>query len=200
MDKRTAAHAIISAALPLVPFEGWTFSTLQKAAEEAGYKKTDAIRVFPGGAIEAVDTFSSLSDHAMLQALEDYSLGTMRVRERISTIVRIRLIINAPYREAVRKVVALHAMPLYAAHGLKSLYQTVDTIWHAAGDTATDTNFYTKRLSLAAVYTSTLLHWLDDKTPGQEASWMFLERRIDNVMQIGKIRAKVETALFKRRA
>jgi ubiquinone biosynthesis protein COQ9 len=192
MDKQKAASDIITYALPLVPFEGWSQTVLQKAALAAGYKKTDAIRVFPGGAIEAVDRFAALADERMLADVQNYHLDTMKIRARIALCVRLRLEAAAPHREAVRKAVALQATPLYAHHALRTLYNTVDAIWHAAGDTATDFNFYSKRLLLAGVYSATLLHWLDDKSPGFENSWAFLDRRIENVMAIEKTKHKIK--------
>jgi len=186
MNKHQTAKDIIAAALPLVPFDGWNQSTLSKAAEQAGYKRTDAIRVFPGGAIDAVDFFIAEMDEEMLAQLKTYHLDGMKIRERIATAVRVRLESLAPHREAVRKALALEAMPFYAHRALKNLYKTVDAIWYAAGDTSTDFNFYTKRLLLAAVYSSTLLYWLDDKSPLYEHTWAFLDRRIADVMQIEK--------------
>jgi ubiquinone biosynthesis protein COQ9 len=188
MDKQKAIADIIAAALPIVPFEGWSMSTLRQAAWDAGYQESDVVRVFPGGAIDAVDAFSALGDAAFVEAFATQPLGEMKYRERVATAVRLRLSINAPYREAVRKAVATHAMPFYALRGLRALYNTIDTLWREVGDTSTDTSFYTKRLSLAGVYSSTLLFWLDDKSPQHEASWAFLERRIDNVMQLGKLK------------
>jgi len=187
MDKQKAIADIIAAALPIIPFEGWSMPALEQAAEKSGYKKTDVIRVFPGGAIDAVDAFSALGDAALHEALKSYSLSTMKIRERIATAVRIRISLNDPYREAVRKAIAVHAMPFYALRGLRALYHTVDTIWREVGDISTDTSFFTKRMTLAAVYSSTLLHWLDDKSPDHKASWTFLDRRIEDIMKLGKI-------------
>jgi ubiquinone biosynthesis protein COQ9 len=186
MDKRQAAADILAAALPLVPFEGWNQQTLNKAALSAGYKKTDIIRVFPGGAIEAVDAFLHSSDLAMQEALQGYYLDTMKIRERITTAVRLKIEAVEPHREAVRKAIALQAMPFYCHHALKSLYRTVDAIWYAVGDRSTDFNFYSKRLLLAGVYSTTLLYWLDDKSAGHAGSWAFLDRRIEDVMKIEK--------------
>ena len=39
-------------------------------------------------------------------------------------------------------------------------------MWRIAGDTSTDFNHYTKRMTLGAVYGSTLLVWLDDQSEG----------------------------------
>jgi ubiquinone biosynthesis protein COQ9 len=192
MDKLKAAQDILGKALLLVPFEGWNQQTLKKAAEEAGYLRTDAIRVFPGGAIEAVDVYMRLSDEAMAEDMAGHHLETMKIRERITTAVRLRLAVMDPHREAVRKALALQAMPLYCAHALKNLYATVDAIWYAIGDSSTDFNFYTKRLTLAGVYSATLLFWLDDKSPGHQLTHDFLDRRIEKVMQFEKLKAKVK--------
>ena len=183
MDKQKVAEEIIEHALPLVPFEGWTTATLSQAAIAAGYKKTDVIRVFPSGAIEAVDAYARIIDRKMLAELKNYNLETMKIRARIAAAVRLRLELQTPHREAVRKVVAMHNMPFYAHRGLRALYETVDNIWYAIGDTSTDFNFYTKRLTLAAVYSATLMFWLNDHSMGFEATWDFLNRRIENVMK-----------------
>lgn len=191
MDKQQAARAIIAHALPIAAFDGWTQRTLNQAAQDAGYKRTDAIRVFPDGAIEAVDAFFAQSDEQMLALLKNYSLDTMKIRERIATLIRIRLEMHAPHREALRRALALHHLPVYSHRHLKSLYRTVDEMWYAAGDQSTDFNFYTKRLTLAAVYSATLTYWLDDHSEGFSATWDFLNRRIENVMQFEKAKHRL---------
>lgn len=191
MDKQKAASDIVAAALPIVPFEGWSLAALEQAAEKSGYAKSDVIRVFPGGAIDAVDFFSRLGDAQMLEALKNQALDKMKIRERIAAAVKARIGAHETHREALRKAVAMHAMPFYASRGLRCLYDTMDAIWRACGDTATDFNFYTKRLMLAGVYTSTLLCWLDDKSAGHAESWAFLARRIEDVMKIEKIKGKL---------
>ena len=190
MDKIKTAIEILAHTLPLVPFEGWNQPTLAQAALAAGYKKTDVIRVFPGGAIDAIDFFIEATDNEMLETLKTYHLDSMKIRERIATAIRIRLTLLAPHREAVRKAIALQAMPFYCHRALKSLYKTVDAIWYAAGDNSTDFNFYTKRLLLAGVYSTTLLTWLDDKSPLYENTWSFLDRRIADVMKIEKAKQR----------
>jgi len=186
MDKQKAAADILAKAIALAPFEGWNQLTLNKAAANAGYKRTDAIRVFSGGAVDAAERLMQFYDDAMVTALQGYHFETMKIRERITIAVRIKLEIMQPDREAIRKILAFMALPLNCHKALKHLYQTVDTIWYAAGDNSTDFNFYTKRLLLAGVYSSTLLHWLDDKSAGHENTWAFLDRRIADVMKIEK--------------
>ena len=57
-----------------------------------------------------------------------------------------------------------------------------------SGDKATDFSFYTKRVSLAAVYTSTLLFWLNDSSIDEENTEYFLDRRLNDISKISKFK------------
>ena len=189
-------HKILDAALPAVVFDGWTDGTLARAAQSAGLTAFDVKRAFPGGVIDAINFFVTRANAAMVETLRrDYNLAAMKIRERIATAVMVRFRAQAPYREATRRAMAVYAMPWHAGDGLRALYTTVDAIWREAGDTSTDYNFYTKRLLLAKVYTSTASVWLDDTTEDLSETEAFLRRRIENVMQIEKFKAKARDAL-----
>jgi ubiquinone biosynthesis protein COQ9 len=146
-----------------------------------------ALRAFPGGVVELLEFFIAEADRHMLDALARTDLSALKVRERIATAVRLRLEAETPHKEAVRKALAVLALPIHAGRALKCLYRTVDAIWYAAGDTATDFNFYTKRGLLAAVYGATMLYWLDDRSAGSVDTDAFLDRRIADVMAIPKL-------------
>lgn len=181
---------IIDAALSEAVFDGWTQGALARAAERAGLSAADAKRVFPHP-VDALNYHSRRADQRMLDTLTtEYNLPRMKIRERIATAVMVRLRQNQPHREAIRRAIATFALPWHAADGMKNLYATVDAMWRAAGDTSTDYNFYTKRMLLSKVYTTTLYVWLDDHSPDLADTEAFLCRRIDNVMQIEKLKAK----------
>ena len=110
----------------------------------------------------------------------------MKIRERIRALVWQRLQIMEPAREAVRTALATLAMPQNLPLGVRLSWRSADRMWRLAGDTSTDFNHYTKRITLGAVYGSTLLAWLDDRSEGQAETAAFLDRRIDNVMQFEK--------------
>ncbi len=187
---------ILDAALPAIVFDGWTMTVLETAAKNAGLTAFDVKRVFPGGMMDALGHFSARADAAMVEALRsDYSLSTMKIRERIATAVLVRLRQQTPHREAVRRAMAIYAMPWNKMAELKMIYATVDAMWREAGDTATDYNFYTKRLLLSKVYLTSLRVWLDDTSPNLLTTEAFLRRRIDDVMQIEKLKAKAKGAL-----
>jgi ubiquinone biosynthesis protein COQ9 len=183
---------ILLAALPHVPFDGWTQAVIEAGLADAGLDHDLSWRAFPGGPADLVDFFSRYADRKMVEVLENTSLEDMRIRDRIAEAVRVRLDLLAGHREAVRRALAFLALPAHTALGVSCVARTVDEIWRATGDTATDFNFYTKRGLLAGVYGATLLAWLDDETEDFSETWAFLDRRIGDVMKIQKARGRFD--------
>ncbi len=187
---------LLQAALAHVPFDGWGPAVLRAAAEDLEVEPALAFNAFPRGAPDLIEAFSAWADAAMLDELSKMDLESMRVRDRVAAGVRLRLEILAPHREALRRALTLLALPGNAPLGLKCLYRTVDAIWYAAGDRATDYNFYSKRLLLAGVQSATVLHWLNDESEDFSATWAFLDRRIDEVLKVaGRMGRAVKGAL-----
>lgn len=186
---------LLVATLDHVAFDGWTVTALRAGASDLGLDLADVARLFPGGPDEAVALFVAEADRRMVEELERRHLGNMRHRDRIATAVRVRLEQHEAHREAVRRALALQALPQNGPGGLRSLYRTVDAMWHAAGDTSTDFSFYTKRFLLSGVYVSTLMFWLNDNSEDSDATWAFLDRRIEDVMKIQKARGRIERYL-----
>lgn len=185
MDKHVAAGLILAHALPNVPFDGWTDAAIRQAAQEA-HLLEELPRIFPRGAIDAVNFWVQEADRHMMETTDAPTLAAMRVRERIAFLIRSRLEHQLAHREAVRAALSLYALPMHAKQGLASLYYTVDAMWRLSGDTSTDYNWYTKRLLLSGVYSATLMCWLDDTSEGQKSTWEFLDRRIAGIMKFGK--------------
>ena len=188
-SKEKNRAAILKAALGHVAFDGWTPAVMARAAEEAGIGH-EAMRVaFPGGVNDIIDYFRADGDRRMEEALSERGLDNMKIREKITLAVRTRIEADAPHREALRRAVTYAALPVAGTLGPRSLYRTVDAIWRATGDSSTDFNFYTKRATLAAVYSAVTLHWLGDETEDFSSTWAFLDRRIEDVMRIEKAKA-----------
>ena len=184
MNIDKARERILAATLPRVVFDGWSRTALATGTRDAGFEPIMARRAFPGGPTELLEAFSADADRAMVAALSERDPAAMKVRERIATGVWLRLGFLAPHRQAVRQSLAFLALPGNAGLGLRLLYRRVDAIWSAAGDTATDYNFYTKRGLLAAVYGTTLLYCLHDRSEGFADTRGFHDRRIAEVMRV----------------
>lgn len=194
-DMELAREAILEATLGHVPFDGWTLLSLRAGVSDAGLDESMAVRGFPGGVAELVEFHSTWADRRMLEGLTQRDLAAMKVRERVTTAVRLRLEQNAKDREAVRRGALYLARPQHAVLACRCLYRTVDAIWYAAGDTATDYNFYTKRALLAGVYSATVLYWLNDNSEDNSATWAFLDRRIRDAMRMPQVTARLRDAL-----
>ena len=187
--------AIALAAAPHVAFDGWGDEALAAGAVDAGFDAATAKRMFPGGGVEAIAHFATISDRAMIKAMEDADLDAMRVRDRVIFGVRARLEFLAPHKEAVRKGLGVLMRPTHAIQMANITHTTVDHIWYLAGDRSADFNYYTKRGLLGGVYAATVLFWLNDSSEDNAETWDFLGRRIDDVLKIPPMKAKVERAL-----
>jgi ubiquinone biosynthesis protein COQ9 len=195
IDHDAARRAILEATLPHVPFDGWSQPALNAGARDAGHDETMVVRVFPGGPIDAIVFWSRDADRRMLADLAALDLASMKVRARIATAVRLRLQAVVQHREALRRALGVLALPHNAPRGGELTWRTVDAIWWAAGDTATDWNFYSKRALLTGVYGTTLLRFLDDRSEGCAETWAFLDRRIADVMRVPQALAGVQRQL-----
>lgn len=181
---------------PLLPanaaFDGWSPEAVRLAAEQAGVDGDVARLAFKDGAVQMIDAWFKSVDHAMAARMPADALAAMKIRERITELVWARIQVVAPEREAVRRALALLAMPQNALAAARMGWRATDLMWRLAGDTATDFNHYTKRMTLGAVYGSTVLALLDDETADLSDTRAFLERRIDNVMQFEKLKANLK--------
>lgn len=184
----SARVAVIEAALAHVPFDGWSPATLKTALADSGVAPGLAAALFPRGPLDLALAYHQQGDARMVQALADMDLATLRFRDRIAAAVMARLDLVED-KELVRRGTTFFALPQNAAEGARAVWGTADAIWRALGDTSEDVNWYTKRATLAAVYSATVLYWLGDDSPGHENTRDFLDRRIDGVMQFEKFKA-----------
>jgi ubiquinone biosynthesis protein COQ9 len=170
-------------------FDGWSNEALAMAAETLGVPPPRARLAFPGGQVEMIDAWFDSVDRAMVAAFPSERIATMKVRARIRDLVLFRLEAIRPHREALRRALAILALPGNIAAAARLAWRAADRIWRLAGDTATDFNHYSKRAILVGVYGSTSLVFLDDSSEDLAATHAFLDRRIDDVMRFEKFKA-----------
>jgi ubiquinone biosynthesis protein COQ9 len=171
-------------------FDGWTRAAVDSAAGQLGIDAVQARLAMPKTQAGMIDVYIQEVDRALEAWFTPRRLATMKIREKIRSLIWHRLEIMGPAREAVRRGLAILAMPQNIPLALRISWRTADLMWRIAGDTSTDFNHYTKRMTLGAVYGSTLLVWLDDESQGWTETAAFLDRRIDDVMKFEKMKAQ----------
>lgn len=188
---------LLDAMMMHVPFDGWSQAAIDNAAKDLGVDPLLARNALPRGALDAIALHSVRADKRMIEALETRGLAGLKIREKITLAIRTRLEQCETERESVRRAVQFLALPPGAPLAARLLYNTVDAIWRGIGDASqsAEFSFYSKRAILAGVYSSTLAFWLQDDSDGRAETWTFLDRRIDDVMQLGKLRARMEPVL-----
>ena len=184
MDFQDIRDRLIMAALPHAVFDGWSARTLGQAALDLDLDPSLAERAFLAGPVEAVAHFSDLGDRLMVADCADLDFAALRTPERVRALIKARLSRWAPHREALRRALSVLALPVNAMTAAKVTGRTVERIWRAAGDQSHDFSWYTKRATLAAVYTATLMYWLDDPSEECADTWGFLDRRLADVGRV----------------
>lgn len=186
---------LIEAILPDVPFDGWTRAALRAGAARCGIAEAEAEALFPRGAADLVAGFSRWADRRMLDRIDGAVLDELGTTGRIRLALETRFDLLGPWREAVRRALAELALPQNAALGCRLLYETVDGIWYAAGDAATDFSFYTKRATLAALLAAATVYWLDDRSQDATDTAAFIDRRLGDLRRVGAVRARLDDFL-----
>ncbi|MBO9518088.1 MAG: COQ9 family protein [Porphyrobacter sp.] len=172
-------------------FDGWGDQALEQAAADLGINAAVARLAFPGGPMDMIAAWIASTDAKMQAAFANGHLAGLKIRDRIRTLLQFRLDAVAGQEEALRRALAIQAMPQNLSRTMKLGWNSADLMWRLAGDTATDYNHYTKRGLLAGIYTATLAVFLDDTSEGKAETRAFLDRRIEDVMKIEKAKGRL---------
>ena len=184
--------AILKAALKIAPFEGWTDLTLKRAVRDAGYPDGSGELYFENGIADLLDHWSDALNIQTLQKIGELDLDAMKIRERVTQGVLLRLQAIEPHEEAARRASSRLVLPDLASTGVRQIWKAADTIWRGIGDTSTDANYYSNRAILSSVIGTTLPVWLSDQSENKEAARAFLDARIENVMAFEKLKWRVK--------
>jgi ubiquinone biosynthesis protein COQ9 len=190
-ERSPERDAAIAMVLNLVPIHGWSIKSLQQAITD----ETDLMLLFPGGTPDLIETSCDLADRQMEEDAAAADFEGLGLTKRVRAVIALRLDRQRPNRDAIRRAIAVLAIPTLAPLSARITAHTVDSIWFAAGDRSADFSWYTKRAILAVVYAGTLLFWLRDYGENDAATLEFLDRRLQGVGNIGKVKARIERAL-----
>lgn len=181
------APAVADAAI----FDGWSKDAVANAATAHGVNPETARIAYPSGAMDMIAAWIARIDADMAEALPATRIGNLPIRERIRSLVQFRLDAVTGREEALRRALAIMAMPQNAARTAKLSWSSVDKMWRLAGDTAADFNHYTKRATLGTIYAATLMVFVADESEGKAETRAFLDRRIAGVMRFEKAKARL---------
>lgn len=189
-ERSEIRDAAVRAMLPIAGEEGWNWGTLRAGLAAIGEDPALAESHFPAGPVGAVEHWIDLSNREMEAAAAAEDLAALRVPARIRRVVELRLRAVAPHKRALRRALSLLALPWNTPVTLRTTAQTVDAMWHAAGDRSADFSWYTRRATLAGVYGTVLAYWVRDDDPEVEDALDFLDRRLADVARLGKLRRR----------
>ena len=189
-DLNETRQQLLSAALPHVDFDGWAETVFEMAIADSGVESGAARLACPRGILDLARYFHDRGDAELLTLMQALDHTEMRYRDRVARAIWERLMIADRHKEAARRAAALFSLPIHAGEATRATWATADTIWTALGDNSRDYNWYTKRMTLSAVWSACLLYWLGDESEGYADTREFIDRRIENIMQFERFKAK----------
>ena len=192
-ERSPERDAAIDAMLPHVAFDGWTLRSLRHGLTDIGQSPDDAEMLFPGGGAEMVEAFCDLADRRMEE--DAASIAETTLPGRVRAVIAGRLRRHAQHKDAIRRGIAVFALPRNARLAATCTARTGDAVWHAAGDESADFSWYTKRLMLTVVYSATLLFWLRDTSEDDADTLAFLDRRLAGIGRTHRMRQRAEAML-----
>lgn len=185
---------LIVISLKHVPFDGWNEKTFKMVCKEAGISDIEGRLLFPRGSIDLMLAFIQKDDEKMAELVVADKNLDKKYRDRITDAILTRIKIADTNKEAMRKALSFLSLPHMFPDNAAMVWSLSDTIWNSLGDTSKDINWYTKRVTLSSVYSSTLLYWLGDESKNILKTKEFLDRRIDDVMEFEAIKIKFKNS------
>ncbi len=178
----------------LLAFEGWSQQALEKAVKNCGFEQSYADIIYPGKIAEFTNEFiEECNSQALRTALND-DFKKLRTTQKVEEIIFQR--INAYHSKLVtidnvRKFTGYCTNPAHLARSFRNIYEFSSDVWYLLGDKSTDFSYYTKRASLSAIYTKSMLYSLSDKSDNLSQTRKFIQKSIDGLMKINKLKQKI---------
>lgn len=187
---------ILCAAMKIVPFEGWAGDLIPRVTQEVNLEESAFYVIFPKGVLDLLEYYIEQVDHLMMEKYQDRYCTSMNTADRIKSCVIARLEVLNIHKNVTARTVSFLALPMNYKFAFRTLWKTVDKIWYEAGqDQSHDFNYYTKRMTLSAIYSTTLLYWLDDDSLEMHNTNAFLQRRLEETKYIGMLKKKIREFL-----
>ncbi|XP_031274065.1 ubiquinone biosynthesis protein COQ9, mitochondrial [Pistacia vera] len=186
VDYQDEQARVLEASLRHVVRLGWTEASMIAGAREVGVSPA-IVGSFPRKEAALVEFFMDDCLQRLIDRIDSgEDLQNLIPSERISKLIKIRLEMQAPYISKWPQALSIQAQPLNVPTSFKQRAMLVDEIWHAAGDEASDIDWYVKRTVLGGIYSTTEIYMLTDSSPDFRDTWTFLDGRVKDAFDLKK--------------
>ncbi|MDV6329696.1 COQ9 family protein [Asticcacaulis sp. 201] len=185
---KAAESRLAQAVSAYIPSLGVNRQSLEAGVRVLGLSEGERDLIAPHGAADIAAILWREYDSVLLSAETADRLSGMKVREKIGYLINLRLDTGAADEKLATRLMGFFALPVHAALYHRLLWQTADTIWRLAGDTALDENHYSKRLIVSGILTTAMMSRL---SRGRDAQVEQVNRNIEQVMAYEKFKAKL---------
>ena len=111
-----------------------------------------------------------------------YDFVRIPVHKRIKKIILTKINLINKNKDFYRRTFYFLLIPINYKILTAYLYKSANLMWYIAGDKSTDFNYYTKRMILSGVYSSLILHFINND------SILETEKKLDDsLLKVSKI-------------
>jgi len=181
-------NQILEQAKKHVEKKGWSEQILLDVARDSKFKYSEIALLFPKGYSTLLEMYLNTINDKMTEGSRKINLIQLRVHQRIKELIVLRLRIMSNEKKLISKTYFHLLLPQNFKLASKCLYKVVDQTWFLAGDQSTDFNFYTKRGILASIYSTVILHFINNNNLDQTID--ILNKQLKRVSKIPKIKNK----------
>ena len=135
--------------------DGWSKDILKKLINNE-VNSSDLTYLFPNGYMDLLDLSLAELNLSLEKKIKKINIINFSISKRMKKILLLRLEIINDEKIFFKKTFNHLLLPQNNKNMKKNLYNSVDNMWYLAGDNSTDFSFYTKRMTLAAIYINAL--------------------------------------------
>ena len=189
MKLKKIRNQILQEAKPYIVKFGWNENLFVNMKKDSKFTYEEMNVLFPRGYTTLIEMYLEEINSKMTVKSQNINLIRLRVHERIRDLFILRLMIMSEEKKLISKTFLNLLLPHNYKLALKNLYKTVDQMWFLAGDNSTNFNFYSKRAILASIYTSVMVHFINNDSIDETI--ILLNKQLKRVSKIPQIKSRI---------
>ena len=161
LEKKRLKLIIIS--IDIIIENGWNKTLFKKISNQKKISSDELNILFPDGYKDMLlKSLQNLNNEFEKKINRTTKIKKLPLHKRIKKIVMEKIYFINLKKEFYKKIFYYLLLPYNYKLLSYQIYKSVDSIWHIALDQSTDFNYYTKRIILAGIYSSTLFHFFNN--------------------------------------